>query len=116
MWIDGLVFLPIITLGIENIVNNNKWKMYTIFLAIMLITNYFIGYMICIYSTVYFITYLIYKTKFNKDTFKNINITLKKIGIFAGASVLAGMLVSFLLIPLFMQIKSISATNIMILN
>lgn len=111
MWIDGLVFLPIITLGIENIVNNNKWKMYTIFLAIMLITNYFIGYMICIYSTIYFITYLIYKTKFNKDTFKNINITLKKIGIFAFSSILAGMLVSFLLIPLFMQIKSISATG-----
>ncbi len=55
MWLDGMVFLPLITLGIENIVNNHRWKLYTFSLAIMLIANYFIGYMICIFSVLYFI-------------------------------------------------------------
>ena len=58
MWLDGMVWLPLITLGIENLINNSKWKLSTFSLAIMLLSNYFIGYMICIYSVIYFIFYL----------------------------------------------------------
>ena len=71
MWLDGMVFLPLITLGIENIVNKQKWKFYTIFLAIMLISNYFIGYMICLFSVVYFIFYNTLKTKYDKNKISN---------------------------------------------
>ena len=63
MWLDGMVFLPMIVLGIENIVNENKFYLYTISLAIMLIANYFIGYMICLFSVIYFIGYLLIKEK-----------------------------------------------------
>ena len=55
MWIDGMYMLPIIMLGIENIVNKNNGLLYTISLSIMLYINYFIGYMICIFSCIYFI-------------------------------------------------------------
>ena len=30
MWIDGMVFIPIITLGIERLIKEGKWKLYTI--------------------------------------------------------------------------------------
>ena len=52
MWLDGMVFLPLITLGIERLIDEGRWKFYSISLAIMLISNYFIGYMICIFSVV----------------------------------------------------------------
>ena len=45
MWLDGMVFLPLITLGIENIVNNKKPLLYIISLSILLFANYFIAYM-----------------------------------------------------------------------
>ena len=57
MWLDGVIFLPIIILGIENIVDSGKYKLYTIFLALTLISTYYIGFMICIFAVVYFIYY-----------------------------------------------------------
>lgn len=106
MWLDGMVFLPLITLGIEYIINEHKWKFYTIWLTIMLISNYYIGYMICIFSVLYFIFYSIHI--FKKTNLKSY---IKTIGIFTGASILSGMIASVFLIPLFISLKSISATG-----
>ena len=118
MWIDGMVFLPIITSGIERIINENKWKLYTISLAIMLVANYFMGYMICIFSVVYFIFYLILKTHIS---FKKGNVIksfkeafafmFKKCCIFGTCSLIAGLICSVFLIPMFLSLKSISATG-----
>lgn len=112
MWLDGMVMLPLITLGIEKIVNENKWKYYSITLAIMLLANYFIGYMICIFACIYFLFYLIYKTKFKKGEIKkNIKDMLYKCFLFAFSSLLGGMLTFFLLLPMAYSISTISATG-----
>jgi uncharacterized membrane protein YfhO len=111
MWIDGMIMLPLVTLGIESIINDNKWKLYTSSLFIMLIANYFIAYMICIYSVIYFLIYLVYKTsikKFNKKTFKPI---INKCLMFGASSLLAGGLSAFLMIPMASSMASISATG-----
>lgn len=57
MWIDALIWLPIITLAIENLIKNGSYKLYVISLAIMLSSHYYIGYMVCIYIAVYFFYY-----------------------------------------------------------
>ena len=112
MWIDGMYLLPLITLGIENIVNKKKWKFYTITLAIMLIANYFIGYMICIYSVLYFLLYNLYKLKIKGRKFKDIFFDLfDKCWLFAIGSLLAGCLAAVFLIPMFTSMESISATG-----
>ncbi|MCH5166773.1 MAG: YfhO family protein [Erysipelotrichales bacterium] len=112
MWLDGMVFLPLITLGIERIVNDNKWKFYTITLAIMLIANYFIGYMICIFSVVYFLIYNIYKLRIKKGEIRsNLENFIKKCFIFGASSILAGMLTFVLLLPMASSMASISATG-----
>lgn len=105
MWLDGMVFLPLIMLGINKIIEYFKPNLFIISLAFMLFANYFIGYMICIFSVFYFIGVLIYKGEFN---FKNI---FKKCAMFALSSILAAGLVSFLLLPLFYSLTSISATG-----
>ncbi len=106
MWLDGMVFLPIIILGIENMINKNKYMLYIVSLAVMLVANYFIGYMICIFSVIYFIGYLLSQTKN-----LSIKLFLKKSLKFAGASLLAGGIVAVMLIPLFLGLSSISATS-----
>ncbi len=57
MWIDALMWLPLITLGIEELIKHGKFKMYTILLAVTLISNFYIGYMVCIYCFLYFFLY-----------------------------------------------------------
>ena len=112
MWLDGMVLLPLTTLGIENIVNNKSWKLYFISLAIMLFSNYFIGYMICIFSVFYFILYLIYKTNLTKENYKlELKNVLKKIFTFALTSLLSGAIMAVFLLPMFKSMFTISATG-----
>ena len=55
MWIDSFYLFPLVMLGIEKLIHERKCKLYTISLALTLITNYYMGYMVCIFSVLYFI-------------------------------------------------------------
>ncbi len=57
MWIDALIWLPLITLGIESVIKYGKFKLYTASLAVALFSNYYIGWMLCIYCLIYFFLY-----------------------------------------------------------
>ena len=57
MWIDALIWLPLITLGIESVIKHGKFKLYTVSLAVALFSNYYIGWMLCIYCLIYFFFY-----------------------------------------------------------
>ena len=58
MWMDALIWLPLITLGIESVIKENKFKLFIIALAVAIWSNYYIGYMLCIFTLVYFIFFL----------------------------------------------------------
>ena len=112
MWIDGMVFLPLITLGIEKLVNDGKWKFYTIWLAIMLLSNYYIGYMICIFSCLYYLIYSFNKTVLRKGQILSSFKKFIKSGLMFGfSSLLSFGLVAIFLVPLCLSISSISATG-----
>lgn len=106
MWLDSMVYLPIIILGIENIINKDKSLLYIIFLALALLSNYFTAYMVCLFSVIYFITYLFIKTE--KFNLKSIG---KKIFKFAYSSLLAGGITAIMLLPQFIALQSTSATG-----
>jgi len=57
MWIDALIWLPIITYAIEELIKKGHYKLFVISLSIMLISHYYIGYMVCIYVALYFFYY-----------------------------------------------------------
>lgn len=63
MWLDGLVFLPLIMLGIEYLVDDGRRLNYIIPLALMCVANFYIGYMICLFVILYFFFYLIFGTE-----------------------------------------------------
>lgn len=109
MWLDGMVFLPLIAYGINKIIDDKKIIIYVVSLALMLFDNYFIAYMICIFSVMYFIAYLLYKSDFNLLLI--IKKHKKTILMFALSSLLAAGLVCFALLPLYYSLDSISATK-----
>ncbi len=67
MWIDALMWLPLITLGIEELIKHGKYKMYTVLLAVTLISNFYIGYMVCIYCLLYFFLYYLAHAEENRN-------------------------------------------------
>ncbi len=100
MWLDCLILLPLILLGVERLVREEKWVLYTVTLGLCILTNYYISIMICIFLVLYFGMLLIteYHTMTDgKD--RKVRIFFDRIGRFASASLLAGGLAAVLLIP-----------------
>lgn len=58
MWLDCLVLLPLIVLGLEDLVKKGKVSLYAITLSICILSNYYISIMICMFLVLYFL-YLI---------------------------------------------------------
>ncbi len=123
MWIDAMYILPFIVLGIEKIITNGKCSTYIIALALAIFSNYYIGYMLCIFSCIYFIYY--YFCSLNsiknqksllpeeKGIFKKLSDSFFwKSGIrFAFASISVGFILLFMLMPLAYILNSSSATT-----
>ncbi len=57
MWIDNLILLPIVMLGIERLIKYGRYKMFVISLAMAIFSNFYIGYMMCIFVAAYFLYY-----------------------------------------------------------
>ncbi len=59
MWLDPIILLPLVALGFERLMKQGRPALYCITLALALATNYYIGYMVCIFMVFYFIAYII---------------------------------------------------------
>ena len=122
MWIDAMYILPFIVLGIEKIIESGKCKTYIIALSLAIFSNYYIGFMLCIFSCIYFIYYYVCnssKIKNKKAYLKEEKNLFKKLkssfffnsGVrFALSSLAVGIILLFMLIPLVHILNSSSAT------
>lgn len=54
MWLDAVIILPILAYGIKDLIKNKNFKLYTIALTYAMFTNYYMGYMLCIFTVLYF--------------------------------------------------------------
>lgn len=57
MWIDAMAVFPLVILGIENIIQKKKPSLFIFALTYTMITNYYMAYMVCILSVLYFLYY-----------------------------------------------------------
>jgi uncharacterized membrane protein YfhO/putative flippase GtrA len=102
MWLDAVYLAPLILLGIDKIVDNKSSLLYGISLFIAIISNYYMGYMLCIFSCLYFIYQLINKFDLKKDKDKILSVIIK----FGIASLLAGVSTFFILVPTIMDLQN----------
>lgn len=107
MWLDALIMLPLITLGIENIVNGKKSTLYFLSLAYAILVNFYLGYMICIYCVLYFF-YLV----FSKDISRNENEKaddelpiMQIMAKFGFSSLFAGLICGIVIIPVIFAVS-----------
>lgn len=59
MWLDGLIGLPLVVMGIERICDSRKFVLYVLSLVYVFVANFYIGYMIGIFSALYFVYYVV---------------------------------------------------------
>ena len=57
MWLDALIWLPLLVLGVERLVRERRVILYIVSLTLILTSNYYIGYMCCIFTVLYFVYY-----------------------------------------------------------
>jgi uncharacterized membrane protein YfhO len=119
MWLGAMIMLPLIVFGIEKIINDGHIALYSASLAIAVFSNYFMVYMLSIFSVLYFLTYYFGKHKFGTKVDEEF-ITDKKLRNrllhnvfwkFAGGSVLAAGLTSISLLPVYCILQNSSATK-----
>ncbi|MCI8621622.1 MAG: YfhO family protein [Clostridia bacterium] len=112
MWLDSLILMPIIAIGIEKITKKESPILYAISLAICLITNYYMGFIVCIFSLIYF-TYIllieekrdIKKIEFSFKITDETKEMLRKFRVFIIFSLIAVLIASIVLIPSFVGIQ-----------
>ena len=111
MWLDSIILLPLVILGIENIYHKKTSSLYLITLFLTIISNYYIGYMICLFSLIYFVYYY-FLHRMEITSFK---IIFKRYII---SSLLSGLLACVILVPVFFSLQSgktvIENTNVII--
>ncbi len=130
MWLDAFLLLPITLYGIEKIIDNGRPLTFIISLTITMLSNYYMAYMVCMFSVIYFFYYYFSKYQFNDsladfrmpnamDKAKNKGYYYKLrssrfLGsglTFAFGAVIAALCACFALLPTFFILRSCSATS-----
>lgn len=125
MWLDAVVLLPLVLLGIERIINNGYIWTFCGSLALTMFSNYYMSYMLCIFSVIYFFYYyaISYPSKavLNSNAFPEGKVSLInklrnsrffRSGFrFAIAALLTGGIMAVVLIPTYTILQACSATS-----
>lgn len=127
MWLDAVVMFPIVMLGVWYIINEKKFMPYVLSLAFVMMTNYYMAFMVCMLSVIFFLYFYFAEHTFSEKLHEDVIIKAKykhslgasvfnsrflTSGItFAASSILAALLAAFALLPVFFILQGSSATN-----
>lgn len=99
MWMDAFMWFPLVIYGAEQLIKNKRFTIYVIFLALTLMSTFYIGYMVCIFLVPYFFFYYFTRTREelnpNREKFNFVK-TLTRFGL---ASLLAVGIATIVLLP-----------------
>lgn len=98
MWLDGLVFLPLVALGIEYLIDDGRKLNYIIPIALMFVANFYIGFMIGIFSACYFLYYLFFGRDDRRGKAMDHLYTCCNFGV---STIVAVMLAAFMILPVY---------------
>lgn len=101
MWLDVLALLPLCILGLNKLIDEGKFRLYTISLALMMITNYYIGVMMCMFIALYYP--VLYFSRDRAKGAKQCAITTGKAVLF---SVIGCCIAAVILIPTYLSMQN----------
>lgn len=102
MWLDGLVALPLVVMGVERVCDKRKFLLYVLSLLYIFVANFYIGYMIGIFSALYFLYYMVSGKSKNKCFGEVCGATL----MYGLASVSAILMSCFMIFPVYKSLSN----------
>ena len=115
MWCDAVVLLPLIALGLRQLLVERRIGLYIISLAIAIVSNYYAGYFLCLFLVLFAPSY--YLVLFSREKPKGdpgrlcIKTFIGAVVRFAFSSILAAGASAALTIPTYLILKNCSATG-----
>ena len=97
MWLDGVLILPLLALGLYELWRGGKPWRYVVCLAYGLLTNFYIGYMLCISSVLFSLVHMLLMAGSVRQKFT-------RFGRFLAASLVGGLGSAFLWLPAFLPL------------
>lgn len=104
MWLDSIAMTPIVMYGIEKIISGKSGRTFCLSLFYSIWCNYYIGFMLCLFSCLYFVVYYISETQ----EF-SIGDLIKKGLKFAWFGILGGAMAAMVLLPAYMGLTATEA-------
>lgn len=106
MWLDSIAMTPVVMHGIDQIVKGKSGRTFCLSLFYAIWCNYYIGFMLCLFSCLYLLVCYISET--NQFSVKHILKTGVK---FAWFALLAGGMAAAVLFPAYIGLSSTEALN-----
>lgn len=104
IWMDTVALLPLVVLGTVKLYKEGKYKLYIISLALSLITSYYIGLFICIFTVMVFAGLVIIDWKGFGNFFK-------RLGQIIGATAIGIGIGAFILLPAYFALMLTNSAN-----
>ncbi len=98
MWIDNLIALPLLVVGIEALIKEGKYRMYVLSLVYCVMSNFYIGYMSCVFVFIYFfVRYFMLSPEERNPGRKSMHFTstLVRMGIFSAIALAISMVIIY---------------------
>ncbi len=113
MWLDCLVLLPLIVYGLENVMNGKSPLLYCITLGLAITSNYYIGYMICIFLVLWYGMRTFENNKRYRGLAPDEKATayIKNFVRFVWTSAVGGMLSMWILVPTAISLRETSGAE-----
>ena len=98
MWLDTVALIPLVIAGVVGVLRDKEFSLYTVALALSVLFNFYMGYMVCIFVLLFSIAY----TAVSFVSFKE---SLKNAGRMLLYTVVAFMLTAFITFPAFEALR-----------
>ncbi|HFI0790355.1 TPA: YfhO family protein, partial [Streptococcus suis] len=105
-WLDVFILIPIILLGLHQLVRENKKIIYYVALTCLFVQNYYFGFMAAIFLTLWTFVQLAWMEKNRIRTFIN----------FTVVSILSALSSLFMLLPTYLDLKTHGETFTQVVN
>lgn len=102
MWLEVMILLPVILIGMDRLMKKKGWKLYTISLFAAMFCNYYMSFMVCLFLVLWY----------GCDRFDGIKDFIRKGLRFAGASLLAAAMAAVVLLPAYQGLMATSSAHL----
>ncbi len=101
MWIDNVIAFPLILLAVDSLICEGKFKLYTVMLVYSVMSNFYIGYMTCIFVLVWFFVRYFMLSPDERNLQKVKLHFIKTLGKIALFSLIAIMISAIIILPVY---------------